>query len=176
MAENKPRKRPDRDIQVEPGDNAKYLNHSLTMMKWDKPNMDSAEEVEQRVYDYFSLCAQNDMKPTFAGMALAFRVDRNTLWRWCNNHPESRKLTEDVRDTLKMGYRILNAQMEDYMANFKIHPTAGIFMMKNNMGYKDESEVVLKPETPLGDQASPEDLQKKYLEDAYGTAQIVETE
>lgn len=168
--------RPDRQIQVEPGDNTKYLNHSLAMMKWEQPDMNNVEAVEQRVFDYFKLCADNDMKPTFAGMALSFGVDRRTLWKWCNNAPDGRKLSDSVRDTLKKGYQILNAQMEDYMSNGKVNPVAGIFLMKNNMGYRDEQEVVLKPDSQLGEQSSPDELQKKYLEDAYGGATIVEAE
>ena len=31
------------------------------------------------------------------------------------------------------------------MQNGKINPASGIFLMKNNMGYRDETEVVLSP-------------------------------
>ena len=58
--------------------------------------------------------------------------------------------------------------MEDYMQNGKINPVSGIFLMKNNMGYTDQQEVVLRPDSPLGEKADPEDLKRKYLEDAYG--------
>ena len=50
------------------------------------------------------------------------------------------------------------------MQNGKINPVAGIFLMKNNMGYQDKQEVVLTPNTQLGDSATPEELQQKYLE------------
>ena len=68
---------------------------------------------------------------------------------------------------------MLNAQMEDYMQNGKINPVSGIFLMKNNMGYQDKQEVVLTPNSPLGDQTSPEELQQKYIE-AVGTAEDAE--
>lgn len=168
--------RPDRQIQANPGDNAKYLNHSLTMVKWKQPDMNDVEAVSQRVYDYFKLCADNDMKPTFAGMALAFGVDRRTMWRWCNDAPGGRKLSDSVRDSLRKGYQILNAQMEDYMSNGKVNPVAGIFLMKNNMNYRDETEVVVKPDSQLGEKTSPDELQKKYLEDVYGRATIIDAE
>lgn len=76
------------------------------------------------------------------------------------------KLTTLVVDTIKKAYQILNMQMENYMQNGKINPVAGIFLMKNNMGYQDKSEMVLTPNNPLGDQANPEELQQKYLEAA----------
>lgn len=160
--------RPDKTAQLEPGENTKYIEHSLAMMDWKKPDMKSVDAVQQRVIDYFQLCAKNDMKPTFAGMALAFGIDRRTLWKWCNDVPGGRKLAPEIRDTLKKGQQLLNAQMEDYMQNGKINPVSGIFLMKNNMGYTDQQEVVLRPDSPLGEKADPEALKRKYLEDAYG--------
>ena len=50
------------------------------------------------------------------------------------------------------------------MQNGKINPVSGIFLMKNNMGYQDKQEVVLTPNTQLGDSTTPEELQQKYLE------------
>jgi hypothetical protein len=166
--EDKSKKKPYQLPELEPGDNTKYINHSMTIMKWKTPDMNSLEAVQERCYDYFNLCAQNDMKPTFAGFALAFGVDRMTMWRWCNNHPESRKLSDSIRDTIKKARDLINAQMEDFMQNGKINPVAGIFLMKNNMNYTDQQEVVLRPENPLGEPKDPEELRRKYLEDVYG--------
>ena len=67
-------------------------------------------------------------------------------------------------------YQLLNAQMENYMQNGKINPVAGIFLMKNNMGYADKQEVVLTPNQQLGEQVPAEDLEKKYLEDVVGAS------
>ena len=160
--------RPDKTAQLAPGDNKKYLEHSLAMMDWKQPDMKDAEAVQQRVIDYFQLCAKNDMKPTFAGMALAFGIDRRTLWKWCNDVPGGRNLAPEIRETLKKGQQLLNAQMEDYMQNGKINPVSGIFLMNNNYGYTNQQEVILRPDSPLGEKADPEALKRKYLEDAYG--------
>lgn len=168
--------RPDQQLQVEAGDNSKYLAHNLAMFDWRKPNMRDEQQVEQRVKDYFQLCEQNDMKPSVAGLALAFDVDRNTIYRWANDGEGSKQLSDESRRTLKKAYKILNAQMEDYMQNGKINPVAGIFLMKNNMGYRDQQEITLKPDSQLGEQKEPDELQKKYLEDAYGGATIIEAE
>jgi len=99
------------------------------------------------------------------------------MWRWCNDHPESRKLSRPIRDTIKKARDLINAQMEDFMQNGKINPVAGIFLMKNNMNYTDQQEVVLKPDNPLGERKDPEELRRKYLEDVRGSgATIVDTE
>lgn len=140
--------RPDSTVQPEPGDNTKYLMHNMTMMQWKRPDMSNAEEVEQRVFDYFNLCAQNDMKPSVAGLALAFGVSRVTIWRWANKQQDDligRIISSDSCNALKRAYILLNAQMEDYMQNGRINPVAGIFMMKNHFGYEDKTEVVVQP-------------------------------
>ena len=48
----------------------------------------------------------------------------------------------------------------DYMQNGKINPVSGIFLMKNNMGYEDKTEMVVTPNQPLGDQKQPEQLEE----------------
>jgi hypothetical protein len=54
--------------------------------------------------------------------------------------------------------------MEDFMQNGKINPVSGIFLMKNNMGYTDQQEVVLTPNNPLGEKTSERQLRDKYNE------------
>lgn len=161
------RKRPDRSIaqtvHMEPGENTKYITHSLEVSSLPEVDMTEPELVWERVTEYFRLCAKNDMKPSFAGLALAFGRDRRTLWKWINGI-ESKFIPQESRDSLKKGYQLLNAQMEDYMQNGKINPVSGIFLMKNNMGYQDKQEFVLTPNNQLGEAASPEELQQKYIE------------
>ena len=164
------RKRPDRSealkVHTEPGDNAKYISHSLSLVALPKVDMSKPEEVNERVAKYFELCGEHDMKPSVAGMALAFDCDRSTLWKWVNGI-DCAYLPAESRHAVKKGYQLLNAQMEDYMQNGKINPVSGIFLMKNNMGYADKQEVVVTPNNSLGESASAEDLQTKYLEDTH---------
>ena len=84
----KKRTRPDRkealSVQSETGDNRKYLAHSMAMWGWHEVNMREPEQVRARIGQYFQLCANDDMKPSVAGMALAFGVDRKTKWAWAN--------------------------------------------------------------------------------------------
>lgn len=160
-------KRPDQMVQMEPGDNRRYLEHDLKMWDWPEVDMKTPEQVRERIGQYFRLCAEDDMKPSVAGMALAFGINRRTLWKWVNGI-ECAYIPPESRDTLKKAYNFLNSQMENYMQNGKINPVAGIFLMKNNMGYSDKQELVLTPNQQLGDQVSPEDLQRKYLTDTAG--------
>lgn len=164
-------KRPDRttamSVQTEPGDNWKYLQHTMRMWNWPEVDMREPEQVAERIEQYFGICIEDDMKPSVAGLACAFGVDRKTIWAWANG-VDSKTLPTESRNLIKKAYQNLNAQMENYMQNGKINPVAGIFLMKNNMGYVDKQEMVLTPNQQLGDQVSPEDLQRKYLEDTAG--------
>lgn len=164
-------KRPDRSDamtpKTEPGDNRRYLAHSMAMFDWPDVDMKEPEQVRERIGQYLALCAKDDMKPSVAGLALAFGVDRKTIWAWANG-VDSAYLPSESRNFIKKVYQLLNAQMEDYAQNGKINPVAAIFLMKNHFGYVDKQEMVLTPNQQLGDQVSPEDLQRKYLEDTAG--------
>ena len=168
-------KRPDSTAQLQPGDNRKYLTHDLKMWDWPDVSMREPEQVKARIGQYFQLCANDDMKPSVAGMALAFGVDRKTLWAWCNG-VDSAYIPAESRNLIKKAYQVLNAQMENYMQNGKINPVAGIFLMKSNMGYVDKQEMVLTPNQQLGDQVPAEDLEKKYLEDVVGASSDYDSE
>lgn len=159
--------RPDKTVETEPGDNRHYLMHNMKMFDWPSVNMKEPVAVAERLKLYFATCAEDDMKPSVAGMALAFGIDRRTLWKWINGL-DSAYIPAESRDSLKKAYQLLNAQMENYMQNGKINPVAGIFLMKNNMGYQDKQEVVLTPNQQLGDSATPEELERKYLEATAG--------
>lgn len=162
-------KRPDRteamSVHTEPGDNRKYLQHSLRMWDWPSVDMKEPEQVKERIGMYLQICSEDDMKPSVAGLALAFGVDRKTIWAWANG-VDSAYLPNESRNFIKKAYQFLNAQMEDYAQNGKINPVAAIFLMKNHFGYQDKQEVVLTPNNQLGEAASAEELQQKYIEAA----------
>ena len=110
--------------------------------------MKEPAQVKERIGQYFEICAEDDMKPSVAGMALAFGVHRKTLWAWANGI-DSAYLPPASRDLIKKAYQFLNAQMEDYAQNGKVNPVTAIFLMKNHFGYADKQEVVLTcPEFP----------------------------
>ena len=130
-------KRPDRSdalsVHMEPGENRKYIAHSLRMWDWETPDMKEPAQVKERIGQYLEICAEDDMKPSVAGMALAFGVHRKTLWAWANGI-DSAYLPPASRDFIKKAYQFLNAQMEDYAQNGKLNPVTAIFLMKNHFG------------------------------------------
>ena len=153
--------RPEQTPQMEPGEVSEMLLNGLVIYNLPKIDTDDAEQVEKRVGEYFQICAERGMKPSVAGFAMALGIDRRTLWTWVNERTAKPRA---VVDTLKKAYQILNFAIEEYMQNGKINPVSGIFLMKNNFGYKDQSEVVLTPNNPLGEATDRSTLEQKYLD------------
>lgn len=161
----KTRKRPDRSeaqsVHAEPGENRKYILHSMRLADLGKVDLKSVDEVTQRIRTYFEICAEDDMKPSVAGLALALDIDRRRLWEIREGKMGKNPA---VSDALKKAMKILDLQMVDYMQNGKINPVSGIFLMKNNFGYADKQEVVLTPNNPLGDTKDTKALEEKYID------------
>lgn len=63
-----------------PGDNAKYLSHSLRLADLPLCPMDDEEAVRERCIEYFKICTEDDMKPSVTGLALAIGVDSRYMW------------------------------------------------------------------------------------------------
>lgn len=160
----------DRALQVKPGDNSKYLNFSLAIMQLPDIELRDTEQVKERLDWYFKHCVNNDMKPAVSGLALALGVDRRRLWeiKTGNLPPNSeyRRLPREVTDLIKKAYKIMEVLWENYMQNGKINPVAGIFLGKNHYDYKDQSEYVLAPKSPLGEMQNQQEIAERYALDA----------
>ena len=129
----------DRRVNTEPGDNTKFLSHDIKIMHLPTIDINDSSEVQKRIDDYFSICAEDDIKPSIASLALAFSVSRFDLYDYVNGRNEKIKNIESIH-ILKNAYNTINSYYEHMMNNGKINPVAGIFLMKNNMGYKDNTE------------------------------------
>lgn len=117
--------------------------------------------VKERCERYLRFCAEQDSKPSIAGLAFALGIARQNLHEYI--HGRLGKNAE-VRDTLKKTHTFINSLMEDYMQNGKINPVAGIFLIKNNMGYTDKQEVVVTPNAKFGEEPDQKALEDKYIE------------
>lgn len=128
----------------EPGVNRKYLEHSLQISTLPMYNSNDPAQVADRVRTYFEICAQNDMKPNVPGLALSLGIERTTLWRWANGQTNK---PPEVRAIIQKAYAMLNAYLEDVGMNGKVNPAAFIFAAKNHFGYRDQTDLVVAPET-----------------------------
>lgn len=53
------------------------------------------------------------------------------------------------------------------MQDGKVNPVTGIFWQKNYDGLKDQQEVVVTPNNPLGEMGDTERIKQKYLDAGY---------
>lgn len=170
VQERKKRKRPDLTEMMtpntEPGEMAEMLTKAMTISHWPDIDSNDSEQVAERIDLYHRYCVESDMKPSVVGMAMALGVDRTTLWKW-ENGVESNK-PQAVRNLIKKGREINELMMVQMMQNGKINPVTGIFLLKNNHGYKDQQDVVITPNNPY-EQKSEEELATKYLTGAVKT-------
>lgn len=158
VKQKRPKKSEQMQVHTEPGDNTKYINHSLKLANLPQIDTKNVEQLTNRIIEYFTICSEDDMKPSVAGLAVAVGVNRKTLWEWSTAEKSDRS------NVIKKAYALLDLQMTDYMQNGKINPVSGIFLMKNNFGYADKQEVVLTPNNPLGDVSDQKQLEERYLD------------
>jgi hypothetical protein len=158
----------DAALRVEEGDNTKFLMVNIELMNMPDIDIMDASQVEQRINEYFTLYAKNDMKPTVAGLAMALNMDRRRLWevKTGNFVNGTTKLPNDTMDAIKKAYFLMENLWETYMNSGKINPVSGIFLGKNNFGYQDKTEYVLTPNQQQATDYDADEISKRYLIDS----------
>lgn len=130
---------------VQPGDNSKYLRHAMAVRDMLPIDIKDPDAVEYRIDEYFTLCADHEMKPTVTGLCNALGITKETLRSW--KAGDTRQGTH--QSVILEAYRLLEELWEAYMMNGKINPVSGIFLGKNMFpGYYDKQEFVLTPNQP----------------------------
>lgn len=159
---------PNNNKYLEAGDNTRFLTVSMKLAAMPRIDIRDGDAVERRVAEYFTLYAENDMKPTVTGLGLALGLDRRRLWEIKTGHNVGSSnspmdLPPRCVDAIKKAYILLEDLWENYMQNGKINPVSGIFLGKNNYGYQDKTEYVLTPKTPQDSDYDAQDIKDRYL-------------
>ena len=174
---NKPKKKPrggnnfltDAALNVEPGDNTKYVMLGAKLFNLPTIDLKDPEQVNNRLNEFFTIHAEADMKPTVSGMGMALGLDRRRLWEIkTGNYHTSKELSElptSTTDSIKKAYEYMELLWENYMQNGKINPVSGIFLGKNNFGYQDKQELVLTPNNSNDSDYNAEEIKKRYITD-----------
>ena len=156
--------------QTEPGDNTKYLTVSLKLATLPDIDLYDPEQVQARLTEFFQIHADNDLKPTVAGMGLALNgMDRRRLWEIRTGAAKGGTTPYDLPTStlvcIKKAYKMMENLWENYMQNGKINPVSGIFLGKNNFGYQDKTEYVVTPNMQSDSDYNADDIKKRYLTD-----------
>lgn len=158
---------------IPPGDNNRYTTLALKIFMLPSIDLNDSDAVQERIAEYFRIYAEADTKPTVAGLANSLGIDRRRLWEIKSGCPDARgnikQLPKRTVDSVKKAYAILEENWENFMGNGKINPVSGIFLGKNNFGYRDQQEYVVTPNTKAEEDYSEEDIRKRYLTDGSET-------
>lgn len=142
---------------VEPGDNTRYLRFARVAMNLPPIDISDEKQVEARINQYFDFCEENDMKPGLVGMASWIGIDQTTLSSW--KRGEYRTKTHSP--VVKKAVTLLETLWEQYMQNGKINPASGIFLAKNQFGYRDVIDIAPTQAPPLGEIQDQKQLEDK---------------
>ena len=126
-----------------------------------KPKAVTDEEIAERLTEYFERTLGQLKFPTVEGMCLALGYPRETIWRWETGAEGSTPFRCNI---IKKAKHLIATYDANLVTEGKIHPTTYIFRSKNYYGMKDEQEIVLTPNNPLGDARSPEEIKKRLNE------------
>ena len=130
--------RPNQTVQADPGENTKCIQFNMELMSLPAIDINNPVQVNERITEYFRITSQYDYKPSVAALALAFQCSRYDLFNWLNGRSKVISNPESIL-TLKRAYNGITAYYENMMNTGKINPVAGIFLMKNNFGYQDNT-------------------------------------
>lgn len=116
----------------------------------------TGEAVQERLNLFFDLCRMNGEFPTVEKMALALGVHRQTVWEW-----ENQTKYPDIAYSIKQAKEAIHALEAYLVSTGRMHPTAYIFRAKNNYGMKDQQDVVVTPNNPLGNIEKPDEIAER---------------
>ncbi len=147
--------------EYKPGDNTRIINHFLAVRALPAVDLNDAQAVDARVWEYMSKCAKDDIKPSVEGLAIALHTTRNALCNWQNG---VYRKDSGHRDTVKSAVQMLNAITASNMQEGKVNPAAAIFLLKNNAGYTDTQQITVEAKDNSIDAPNMADVMQEYAE------------
>lgn len=156
-------------LKLNPGDNTRITNCGLELFNLPRIDLDDADQVHERIGQFFEIYGRYDLKPSISGLALALNgISRNTLWAIAHGAPTGGGKSEvrcppEVTDEVKKTYSLLESMWISTMDSGKVNPVTGIFLAKNYYGFQDKQEYVVQPKAQDAGDYSEDDLKKRYL-------------
>lgn len=143
---------------VEPGELAEKIRFMEQLSNWTFTS--DPEKVEQRVRWYFDKCAEYDVRPTVASLALALNTSRQTMWQWEQKGGR-------LGDIVSQAKRLLNALLEDWSVCGKINPVSAVWLQKNHFHYRDTYTVEpMTRDSTLQPRMTPDEIEQALLEES----------
>ncbi len=145
-------------VHTEPGDNSKYASILLEINQWGKVDVSDVDALEDRFNQFIKFCSDNDIRITNQLAYLALGIDKDDVYDWVNR----RSRTPRHSDFIKKVKNFCASYREMLGADGKLNPVTLVWWQKNYDGLKDQQEVILTPNQPLGEQLQPKELAERY--------------
>lgn len=139
-------------------DTSRYLRFTKEAMSLPPIDIADSTQVEERIRWYIQYCIDRNQVPNVSGVCCVLGIDRKTLYRW--EHGVHRTSTH--KSVIQKYKRLLEAIWESQMVEGTINPIVGIFLGKNNFDYADKQELVVSPESPLGEVRNADEIRQRY--------------
>lgn len=123
-------------VAVEAGETALMVERMEELRSWTPVR--EAEQVEQRVREFFEWCIRNDLKPGVELLALSLGTSRQTLWNWQREGSARGKIIDRAK-------QLIASMLEQWGLNNSLNVAAFCFLMKNNFGYSDSISIDTTP-------------------------------
>lgn len=136
--------------------NAGYILHVTKLSQLDKIDLTDVVAVAERTYEYFKMCSEDGIRPNMPGYALAL----NTTLAGLEDMYISKRLPIEVIGEIRKGASMVETATISMMLDTRIQPVTAIFILKNHLGYKDQSDVNIRTEQL--NTTSEKQLQDKY--------------
>ena len=146
----------EKTMTASPGDISRAIMAATRYLKADPVRDD--DECAERINKYFADCAANGEIPKIENLSLCLGTTRQNVWNWANGTNCSAVRTRMIQRAKD----ILSAIDAELVATGKIPQVVYIFRAKNFYDMKDQQDVVVTPNNPLGDAPTTEQLTEKY--------------
>ena len=130
-------------------------------LRWyELPKIQTDEDCRQRLFDFFTGCANTGELATVEKMCLALGYDRRRVFEW----EKGLHCTQERSDMIKKAKHLIATTESVMVSEGKINPVVYIFRAKNYFGLKDQQDITVKPEPALGYDPSAESLERRLAE------------
>lgn len=126
-----------------------------------KPWARTEEGLAERLSEYFDLLEKYEVNPSVENFSNALGVNRTTLLHWTSGDIP-KNMDPNCVSMLCAVHDGINASVVDKMMRRETDNVSSIFNLKNNYGYTDTTERIVKHENLLGEEQSTESLKEKY--------------
>lgn len=137
--------------------NGRLLRETLETYRL--PRVTSDEELADRLGQYFTRCAENNIRPTVEEMALATGYAPRTVWNWENGirrgpGPQAGEIVKKAKGFIQ----VFDAKL---VMEGALNPVTYIFRAKNYYGMKDQQDISVAPTSSEADRPI-EEINERY--------------